>query len=134
MKDEDNYSRILYDGWCHLCSASVQFVIRRDSKKIFRFVSLQSETGKLLLSRYFSSSSVPDSIVYIEDNKAYVRSEAILRILRRLGRGWQLLSLLRIIPVKLRDGIYDLIASSRFRLFGRRTSCHLLPPDREYTL
>ena len=43
---------ILFDGICNLCNKSVQFVIRNDAHAIFRFASLQSNTGKQLLQQY----------------------------------------------------------------------------------
>ncbi|HIB53563.1 MAG TPA: DUF393 domain-containing protein, partial [Nitrospirales bacterium] len=39
---------ILFDGMCTLCSKYVQLVINRDSKAVFKFASLQSETGQQL--------------------------------------------------------------------------------------
>ena len=133
MKQEKNSAVILYDGWCQLCSASVRFVIRHDSRKIFRFAPLQSVAGEILTGKNLPMKQVPDSIVYIEDGKPFMKSEAILRILKKMGRGWQVFYPLHFIPVFLRDGIYDWIARIRYKVFGRRTSCHLLPPGREYT-
>jgi len=132
MKQEKNAAVILYDGWCNLCSASVRFVIRHDRKKIFRFAPLQSDAGKMLSGKYYSQEQVPDSIVYVEDGNVFIRSEAILRILRKLGRGWQLFYPLHILPACLRDGVYNGIARFRYKIFGRRESCHLLPPEQEY--
>jgi predicted DCC family thiol-disulfide oxidoreductase YuxK len=40
---------ILFDGVCNLCTASVQFVLARDSHKRFRFASLQSPAARKLL-------------------------------------------------------------------------------------
>nr|WP_328243735.1 DCC1-like thiol-disulfide oxidoreductase family protein [Priestia megaterium] len=41
---------ILFDGVCNLCNQWVQFVIKRDSRALFRFASLQSDTAGALLS------------------------------------------------------------------------------------
>ncbi len=38
---EENRLMILYDGYCNLCSWSVQWIIRNDPKKQFSFVPLQ---------------------------------------------------------------------------------------------
>lgn len=85
-----------------------------------------------MLGDRFPLKQVPDSIVYIEGKNVFVRSEAVLRILKKLGRGWQFFYFLHIMPSSLRDGLYDFIARTRHRVFGHRSACHLLPPGREY--
>jgi predicted DCC family thiol-disulfide oxidoreductase YuxK len=37
---------ILFDGVCNLCNSAVLFIIKQDSKDLFRFVALQSELEK----------------------------------------------------------------------------------------
>ncbi|HEY4624176.1 MAG TPA: DCC1-like thiol-disulfide oxidoreductase family protein, partial [Solibacillus sp.] len=34
---------VLFDGECHFCDASVQFILARDQKATFQFAALQSE-------------------------------------------------------------------------------------------
>ncbi len=125
---------VLYDGYCPLCSASVRFVIKYDRRKVFRFAALQSETGRQLLREVFTEKQIPDSIVYIDKGKAYTRSDALLGILRRLGSPWKFLWFLRYIPPFIRDGLYNIVAKLRYRLFGRRDSCDILPREWQYTL
>ncbi|MCU0473545.1 MAG: DUF393 domain-containing protein [Bacteroidales bacterium] len=44
-----NYENILlFDGFCNLCSRLVNFIIKRDKKAKFLFVSLQSASGQSL--------------------------------------------------------------------------------------
>ena len=43
---------ILFDGVCNLCNASVQYVIKHDKKRLFRFASLQSSFGENVLKQY----------------------------------------------------------------------------------
>ena len=54
----------------------------------------------------------------------------MLHILRRLGGVWRLLAgLLALVPVRLRDRLYDGVAAVRHRLFARpESACPLLPP------
>ena len=110
---------ILFDGVCNLCTGSVQFVIERDSRKQFRFASLQSPVAERLLGRRDDL----ESMVLVEDGAIYRKSTAALRIARRLDGLWPLLSVLLLIPRPLRDAVYDAIGRRRYRLFGRRAAC-----------
>ena len=46
---QPNHAIVLFDGICHLCTTSVQFIITRDPNGYFTFASLQSEVGRTLL-------------------------------------------------------------------------------------
>lgn len=121
---------VLFDGVCNLCHGAVRFILKRDGNGHFRFASLQSETGHALLARHFADpGDIPDSMVLIEQGKAHVASDAVLRILPRLGPGWRLLSPLRLVPRVLRDAVYRLVARHRYRLFGRQDQCLIPTPD-----
>ena len=113
---------ILFDGICNLCNGAVTFVVKRDRKGLFRFVSLQSETGKSLLKRY-AVESTNKTLYYFRNNRCYSKSTAILYILKDLGGFWQCLYPLILIPAKLRDAIYLLVSKYRYRIFGKADSC-----------
>lgn len=120
---------ILFDGFCNLCNRSVRFIIKHDKQEIFTFAPLQSEVGKLLLSKYSIQSNNIDSIVYIRDNRYYVKSTAVLYILKDLRGGWKFLFGFIIIPRFIRDLFYDLIAKTRYKLFGMRDNC-MIPDEK----
>lgn len=120
---------VFFDGHCNLCSATVQFLIRRDPASRLRFVALQSEKGKTLLEGRSLPSEAMESVLFLQDDILYTRSDAALRIARTLGRGWQFLYIFRFIPRPLRDGIYRYIAAHRYRWFGRTTDCWLPTPE-----
>ena len=122
-------SVVLFDGVCNLCTGSVQFIIRRDPVGRFRFASLQSEVGTQLARHHGLSAEVLHSVVLIEDGHAYERSQAALRIARRLSGGWQLLWSLRVVPRPIRDAVYDVVARNRYRWFGRKDSCMIPTPE-----
>src|SRR5438105_1049017 len=121
-------SIILFDGLCNLCSASVDFVLRRDPRAHFRFASLQSDLGQRLLTTHGVSNEL-GSVVLIEDGQAYDRSTAALRIARRLRFPWPIFYALILIPRPLRDLVYGWIAGNRYRWFGRRETCRLPSPE-----
>lgn len=118
---------ILFDGLCNLCNRSVRFIIKRDKQGVFKFVPLHSDLAKALLRKYNLTSKKIDSIVLIKDNSYYLKSTAVLNILKDLKGGWGLLYGLIVIPRFLRDFIYDLIAKSRYKLFGKMDNC--MVPD-----
>jgi predicted DCC family thiol-disulfide oxidoreductase YuxK len=125
---------IFYDGYCRLCNRAVQFVLRRDRDRQFSFAPLQSETAAMALPGIQIKTQQPDSIVYLENGKIYQHSTAVLRIMKKLGRGWQFMYAFIILPAFIRDGIYRFIARYRYKWFGKRSSCALVPPDRMYSL
>ena len=114
---------VLFDGVCNLCNKTVRFIIRRDPKAKFRFASVQSVSGQLLLKQLGLPTDRLDSIVYICDDKFYLKSTAVLTILNELGSGWQLMSFLIRFPTSLRDKVYDFIAKWRYKWFGHVESC-----------
>src|SRR6187399_484693 len=77
-------SIVLFDGVCNFCNGAVNFIIRHDHGRRFRFAPLQSETGLELRAKYGIGEDV-DSIVLIEDDKAFLHSTAALRIAKGLG-------------------------------------------------
>jgi len=120
---------ILFDGVCNLCNSAVQFVIRHDRKKLFRFASLQSEAGALLLQRYHLPENNFNSFVLVQDGKAYTSSGAALRTARQLGGVLSLLYGFIIVPPFIRNAVYRLIANNRYRWFGKRESCMVPTPE-----
>lgn len=126
MKEEQPV--ILFDGVCNLCESSVQFILKHDKKKIFRFGSLQSPAGIFLLNQYPSAKN-SDSIVLIYNGNAYTKSSAALKIAGLLGGWFSLLKPFEILPAFLRDGIYEFIAARRYRWFGKKNECWLPGPQ-----
>ena len=118
---------ILFDGLCNLCNASVQFIIKRDSKDVFRFVSLQSDMGQKILEKLPLTIQKTDSIIVYESEQIYFyKSKAVFEIVKSIGGIYYCLLLFRLIPTTISDKIYDYIAQNRFRWFGKKENC-LLP-------
>ena len=118
-----NKPLILFDGVCNLCNRSVQFIIKRDTKKQFLFASLQSDAAKNILLQHNLKNYDPDTILLIEDAQLYQKSTAALRIARKLDGPWRLLYLLIFVPRFIRDYFYVIVANNRYRWFGKRDSC-----------
>jgi predicted DCC family thiol-disulfide oxidoreductase YuxK len=120
---------ILFDGVCNLCTGSVRFVIERDSRKQFRFASLQSPVAEKLLGPQRNEADRFESVVLVVGERIYRKSSAALLIARRLDGLWPLLSVLLAIPRPLRDAVYDWIGRRRYRMFGKRAACWKPRPE-----
>jgi predicted DCC family thiol-disulfide oxidoreductase YuxK len=120
---------VLFDGVCNLCSGSVQFAIEHDPEATLRFAPLQSEPARELLDAVGLHDYDFDSIVLVEGEKYYTKSEAALRVARLLERPWSLLWALRYVPRVLRDAVYDVVASSRYAVFGKKDRCMVPTPE-----
>jgi predicted DCC family thiol-disulfide oxidoreductase YuxK len=119
---------VLFDGMCNLCSGVVQFIIARDPKAYFHFASLQSDKGQQLLLQHHIKLDT-DAIVFIENNKAYIASTAVLRICKHLNGGYRFMAIGLIIPAFIRDSLYRYIARNRYQWWGKHTSCWLPSAD-----
>lgn len=123
---------LFYDGYCALCHSAVKFVLKRDrSGAAFRFAPLQGETFALRVSET-ARKVLPDSIVVLtREGTLLLRSDAFVHILARLGGKWKLLAgMLRLIPRRFRDAVYNFVAHIRYRVFGTRTEvCPLVPTE-----
>jgi predicted DCC family thiol-disulfide oxidoreductase YuxK len=113
---------VLFDGVCNFCNGSVNFLIERDSGDKFRFAALQSPAGQALKERFKIGDDV-DSVILIEDDKAYTHSEAAIRLAKALGGVWSVFGVFGIIPAALRDPFYKLFAKYRYKLFGKKDAC-----------
>ena len=120
---------VLFDGVCNFCNAAVNFVIERDKAGYFKFAPLQSEIGKELTAKHGIDTTETDSIVLVEDGKAYTHSTAALRIARRLSGLWSSMYALIIVPKPLRDVLYRIIAKYRYWIFGKKDTCMIPTPD-----
>jgi predicted DCC family thiol-disulfide oxidoreductase YuxK len=120
---------ILFDGVCNLCNGFVTFVIARDPAGRFRFGPLQSAASRRLLGSIDSDAEWPDSLVLVENGRAWSRSTAALRVARRLKFPWPMAYVFILVPRPLRDWIYDRVARHRYQWFGRRAVCMVPTPD-----
>lgn len=112
---------ILFDGVCNFCDSSVNFIIKKDKKRMFRYCALEKPTGQLLVKKHRLENI--DSIILIKDDKAYSKSTAILKIAKVLGGPIGLLYVFIIIPTPIRDFIYEFIAKHRYKWFGKKDQC-----------
>lgn len=119
----NNFRLVLFDGVCNFCDASVNWIIKHDKKNKFKFATLQSEIGKKMMLQYGIDPAKTDSAVLIENNSAYIKSTAVLKIAKQLNALYPLAYGFIIIPKFLRDAVYDFISRNRYKWWGKKDSC-----------
>jgi predicted DCC family thiol-disulfide oxidoreductase YuxK len=119
---------VMFDGVCVLCSGSVKYIIPRDPEGRYRFVSIQSEFGRVLARRFGIDVEAPQSNVVIRDGMAWFKGDSALRVLRDLpGSGWT--RVFWILPRPMRNFFYDFVARNRYRFFGKQETCFVPTPE-----
>lgn len=125
---------ILYDGVCGLCNRLVQFLLKHDREGRLRFASLQSDFAAKVLGRHGIDPKDLDTVHVVvnydqPDEHVLQRSDAILRAGRELGGFYGASSsIARVVPRPLRDIVYKLVATNRYRVFGKYDTCMLPDP------
>ena len=127
--DELDQPILLFDGVCNLCNGFVRFVVQFDDAGEFLFAPLQSDVGQELSRRHGLETEDFDSVVLVEDGAVYTKSEAVLRVSRRLDGPLPLLSAFSVVPTGLSDRVYDLVAENRYRVFGKKDACPVPEPE-----
>lgn len=126
---------LLYDGTCGLCARSVQFILAREKpgRATIQFATLQGPTAAALLQGHPQLREV-DSAIWVNDDTSpptvLVRSNAVLAVLRYVGGVWGVVARISaIVPRFIRDAVYDMVARTRYGIFGRDQSCLLPTPE-----
>jgi predicted DCC family thiol-disulfide oxidoreductase YuxK len=124
-----NKKIILFDGVCNMCDRAVQYIIRNDRRDIFRFAALDSEVGQQIIAHLKIDSEKIDSIILYAPGLAYfTKSDAAIEIAMELGGLLKVAYVFKVIPLFVRDRIYDYIAKNRYRWFGRKSEC-MIPSE-----
>ena len=127
--DNNQKPILLFDGVCNLCNGVVNLTIKLDIKGKFKFASLQSESGQSLLKQLGLPTHGFDSFVFINKDKYFRKSSAALHVLKELGGFWKMFYVFIIFPRPLRDLVYNFIAKTRYKIFGKRETCMTPTPE-----
>lgn len=120
---------IVFDGVCNLCEYWVQFIIKHDSKDVFRFVALQSELGQKILKHIGVNTEKVDSIILYEPSVAYYyKAEAAMHIAAHLNTWHKYLRYL-LFTGKFGNFMYDYVARNRYKWYGKKDQCLLPTPE-----
>ncbi|CAL4965569.1 unnamed protein product [Urochloa decumbens] len=129
FQPSDTRPIMLFDGVCNLCNGGVRFVREHDPNRSIRYMPLQSESGRKLLQGSGRSPDDISSVVLVEKDRSYIKSEAVLRIMEYLNLPFpQLAIFFKFVPLFLRDFAYDNVANNRYIVFGRSETeaCEIL--------
>ena len=125
----ENRHIVIFDGVCRFCSGAVRFIIKRDPRGQFAFTPSQSVRAQQLMEQHAQTGSGLDTLILIKNGVCYLRSDAVLEIIKDLSGAWFLFGVFRVLPRTVRDFSYRVFARYRYSVFGKRESCMI--PTRE---
>jgi len=114
---------LFFDGHCHLCQSSVQFLLKRERNQRFYFSPLQSKLAEDILP-----DELPDSLIVYKNGEVLSKSDAVRAVLLECSYPWPLLRIFWIVPRPIRNWLYDGIAKRRYRWFGQSEACMIPEP------
>jgi len=112
---------VFYDGTCGLCNGFIRWIAAADSQDLLRFAPLEGLTAKHWEIK-LPEKRAEWTILAVENDKSYDRSDAVLEILRKTILWVDVSNLLFIVPRFFRDWVYRFVARWR----------HLLPFDPKF--
>lgn len=125
---------VLFDGVCGLCDRTVQFLLDHDPDGALSYAPMQGETAAAIRARHPELAGV-DSVVFVEHEsgpggapgveRVTVRSKAVMRMLRHVRGPYRHLAALGVVPAFVLDAGYELVASIRYRVFGKLETCRV---------
>lgn len=124
----DDKPVFVFDGQCGFCSAWVQFALKRDRHRRYRFLSAQSEIGSALYRHYGLEERLYETSLLLEAGRPYLRLHGIIRLLAGLGFPWTTSHAISLIPRQWADALYDLVARNRYRIARKSISCFVPNP------
>ena len=121
-----NNEVIIYDGICVLCNKYIKWVLDKDKENLFLISNLQ---GKFTEEKFPELRKI-DSVAVIKKNGEIVqKSKAVNHILKSINRLILLRIILNILPLSISNLFYDIVAKSRYKVFGKYDSCQLPEPE-----
>jgi len=120
---------ILFDGECDFCNYWVNFIIKYDADNNFLFASLHSQFGKRQLEKFNISNLASDTFILIIENNYYIKSDAAFLVMKYLKHWSKIFYIFKILPKKIRDTIYDFVASNRHKLNIGKSYC-IVPSEK----
>jgi predicted DCC family thiol-disulfide oxidoreductase YuxK len=125
----DDKPVIIFDGHCVFCSAWARFVLRVDRRGVYRLLPAQSELGRALYRHYGLDPENYETNILLQDGRAWFKAEGSIRMAKGLGFPWSAAVVFRLLPARWREGLYDLVARNRLRIFGRSDVCYTPRPE-----
>jgi predicted DCC family thiol-disulfide oxidoreductase YuxK len=105
--------QVVFDADCGVCRASVEWVRKRDRRKVFEFIGNDAEALPAGVDR----AQTEHTAIVIDGGRKLTRGEAVSRVLREL-RGWSIAGQPQQLPglKELANVGYDQFAKRRHRV------------------
>ena len=127
---EHNWSVMLYDGHCEICTASARFIAARSRGRLLAFSAMQSNAGRAAMASRGHTPVGNDTVVVLTQSRALHQGDAIVHLLDFMPAPWpHVARMLRRIPRRVRNAMYACAARARRHLTRRRVECMLLVPE-----
>lgn len=120
---DDSHPIVFMDAECALCTGAARFIARFDRSGEFRICPIQSPLGSVMMTHFGYDARDPRSWLYLENGVAFGASDGVLKAAKRLGGPFKLALVFWIVPRRIRDAVYNAVARSRYRLFGKADMC-----------
>ena len=121
---------VIFDGDCGLCNGFVAWLIRRDKQEHFLIAGSAGEVGRAALDAMGLPHDLADStLVVATPNGAHTRADAVATVLAELAWPWRAGVAIRVVPRRLRDGVYGAIAKRRPRSPAEDPACGTPPRE-----
>ena len=92
---------------------------------------MQSQAGKDILQHFNYPIDVYETMLVVNGAECLEKSDAFFCVMKTLGFPWKLVLIFSLIPVGIRNWLYDRVALKRYVLFGKYNYCSLPTPDHE---
>ena len=123
----DSQFTIFYDGWCKLCSGSVNLLRKTKSGRQFHYLPIQYIDSYIPNISDISQQVVGEEIVVVRNGQISSGAKGVLVVLHQMGGVYGVLyHLLKLMPNRMLDWLYKYIANNRYRWFGKKDSCDLV--------
>jgi predicted DCC family thiol-disulfide oxidoreductase YuxK len=121
---DDSRPLIVFDGVCVFCSHAMQFIAAHDARGALTFTAAQSQLGQALFHHFSLDAQAFETFLVLEKGRALGKRDALVAVGRHLRWPWRSLGAIwSILPRPLADRAYEMIATRRYRLFGRYDTC-----------
>lgn len=111
---------IVFDSQCIMCNSIVKWIIKHDYKNQFKFSSSKSKFCENLDEKYKLSITI-----ILTNNSKISKTKAVHHILKKINKLYLFRALLKLIPIKISNCIYDLIANNRYLFFNKTDNCQI---------
>ena len=120
---------VVFDADRVLCSRMVAFVLAHERGPVLRFAGAWPDEGLALAAAHgLSRSDLDKTFLVVSGGRPLTRSDAAMEIASHLRAPWRWAAFAAIVPHPLRDAVHDQVARRRYRWFGRRQDCTVVPP------